>query len=83
VSNKSVFSKGILNGLKGVTLTGGQKFPNSTFGEIELWKKLQKKEKKNIISEIINNNIPTFKPKKTFFECIPSEFASRTMSRHH
>jgi hypothetical protein len=38
---------------------GGHSPPNSFKGVKQLWKYPQKKEKKNIISESINNNIPS------------------------
>jgi hypothetical protein len=41
---------------------GGQIAPISIVGPKEEWKKAQKKEKKNITSEVINNNIPYLNP---------------------
>jgi hypothetical protein len=49
-------------GLKGVIKKGGQLTPISNVGEILLWKKDQKNEEKNKISEEINKIIPIFKP---------------------
>jgi len=44
---------------------GGQQEPNSIAGARLLWKKAQKKEKKNIISETINKIIPIRRPRPT------------------
>jgi len=41
------------------TPSGGQVKPNSIEGARLLWKKAQKKEKKNITSETINRIIPS------------------------
>ena len=41
---------------------GGQTAPISIVGPKEEWKKAQKNEKKNITSDVINNNIPYLKP---------------------
>jgi len=78
-----VFNKGILMGLKEVTDRGGHIWPNSMVGEILLWKKAQKKDKKKNTSEVINKIIPVFKPFITMNECCPWLEASRWMSRHH
>jgi len=43
-----VFIKGTLKGLKATTPAGGQTQPSSILGERLLWKKAQKKEKKNM-----------------------------------
>jgi len=47
------------------------------------WKKAQKKEKKNITSETINNNIPIFKPFCTFCVCLPWKVDSIIISLNH
>jgi hypothetical protein len=57
-----VFSRGTLKGLKGVIPAGGQNKPISKFGDKLLWKKAQKKEKKNRTSDVINKIIPHFIP---------------------
>lgn len=57
-----MFNRGIEKGSKGRIPVGGQQAPISTEGVNLLWKKAQKKEKKNIISEIINKIIPHRKP---------------------
>jgi len=67
-SSKMVFNKGILIGLNEITDNGGQDWPNSTVGEILLWKKAQKKEAKNKISETMNKIMPVFNPFITKYE---------------
>lgn len=57
-----VFNKGTLIGLKLTTDTGGHVCPSSILGLKEKWKNLQKKEEKNIISDVMNKIIPNFKP---------------------
>jgi hypothetical protein len=57
-----VFNNGTSNAFKGVIPTGGHVEPISIAGPNELWKKAQKNEKKNITSDVINNNIPHFNP---------------------
>jgi len=53
-----VFNRGISKGLNGITPVGGHHIPTSRVGDKLLWKKAQKKEKKNKISEAINKIIP-------------------------
>jgi len=65
-SKIKVFSRGTLNGLNGEIPEGGQNKPISILGERLLWKKAQKKEKKNKTSEVINRIMPHFKPFTTF-----------------
>jgi len=60
-----VFSKGTWKGLNGKIPWGGQNLPISKVGESLLWKKAQKKEKKNSTSEVINKIIPQRKPFST------------------
>jgi len=79
---RMVFSKGILIGLKEVITVGGQFCPSSMVGEILLWKKAQKKETKNRISEVINRIIPVLRPFMTCLGCSPCSEASRWTSRH-
>ena len=78
-----VFSKGTANGLKGSMAIGGHIIPNSKVGARLLWKYAQKKEKKNITSETINNSIPQRIPFSTRELCQPCNLASRLISRHH
>jgi hypothetical protein len=66
--SRIVFNKGILIGLNGLIETGGQSWPNSTVGEILLWKKPQKKDAKKKISEVIKRIIPVFNPFITIVE---------------
>lgn len=78
-----VFNRGTLIGLNLLIETGGQDCPSSTLGLREKAKNLQKKDKKNIISEVINKIIPIFKPFKTSLKCSPCKFTSRLTSFHH
>jgi len=69
--SKMVLSRGILMGLKKITLWGGHACPNSGVGEILLWKKLQKNETKKKISEMMNKIIPVFSPFITKWVWLP------------
>jgi len=62
---------------------GGQIRPSSHEGERLLWKNAQKKEKKNITSEIIKRIIPQRNPFITWSVCKPWNVLSRETSRHH
>ncbi len=62
LNNKAVFNKGIEKGFKGLIPLGGHITPISTEGAKLLWKKAQKKDKKNNISETINKIKPNFNP---------------------
>jgi len=53
-----VLTKGKLHGSNVTIYLGGQTLPMSIAGAKLQCKKLQKKEKKNIISETMNNNTP-------------------------
>lgn len=77
-----VFNKGISQGEKmnGAMPTGGHCKPNSTVGDIDEWKKLQKKATKNITSEKINNNIETIKLLWIGKVWNPSKLLSRIIS---
>jgi hypothetical protein len=61
-SKITVFSKGRAQGSIGDIPAGGQTQPIPTEGLRLQWKKAQKKEKKNITSEVINSIIPSFMP---------------------
>jgi len=61
-SRRIVLSSGILIGLNGWIDMGGHICPNSTVGEILLWKKAQKKDTKKNTSEVMNRIIPVFRP---------------------
>lgn len=77
------FNKGISNGLKGITFSGGQIAPISMLGDKLLWKKAQKNEIKKNTSDKINNNIPNLRPFNTKTVWNPWKEASRETSRHH
>lgn len=77
-----VFKRGISNGLNGMTPIGGHNCPISTDGDSDEWKYAQKKDKKNITSEMMNKIIPIRRPRYTFFVCIPWKVDSRVTSRH-
>ena len=55
----------------------------STLGESLLWKKAQKKEKKNKTSEVIKKITPHRKPLTTILVWSPWKVPSREISRHH
>ena len=61
---------------------GGQFKPIDWFGERLLWKKVQKKKKKNITSLKINKIIPNWKPFSTVNEWWPRSKDSRLISRN-
>ena len=66
-----MFNKGTEKGLKGWIPAGGHWEPSSILGDNLLWKNAQKKDEKNIISEIINNTIPHRIPVSTILVCNP------------
>jgi hypothetical protein len=66
-----VFISGTFHGLNASTPKGGHEHPNSTLGERLLWKKAQKKEKKNITSDVIKSIIPQRRPLSTISVCKP------------
>ncbi len=78
----SVFNSGIAMGFRASIPSGGQLDPISVVGTSLLWKKAQKKEKKNNTSEVMNSIMPCFKPVCTFIVCSPWNEDSRIMSRH-
>jgi len=61
-SKITVFINGTPNGLKGKICVGGHSTPSSISGDLLIWIKVQKKDKKNMISEVIKRIIPIFKP---------------------
>lgn len=73
--------RGMPNGLMAWIPQLGQEFPNSMVGLNELWKNVQKNDKKNIISEIINKIKPNFNKFKTLKVWFPWNVLSRRMSR--
>jgi len=82
-SKIKVFKRGTWVALKGTIPVGGQKNPISRVGDSLLWKKAQKKEKKNSTSEVINRIMPQRKPLITWRVCRPWNVLSRVTSRHH
>lgn len=82
-SRTAVFSRGTPNGLIVVIPVGGQQHPSSGVGARLLWKNAQKKARKNITSEVINNTIPHRSPFETNEVWCPWNVLSRTTSRHH
>lgn len=81
-SSITVLSNGTPHGSNGSILVGGQIAPISIAGERLEWKNAQKKAKKNITSETINNIIPRRKPYCTVFVWYPLKVASRITSLH-
>lgn len=61
----AVFRSGTAKGFRGVIPVGGHVHPISGVGANLLWKKAQKKAKKNITSEVINKIIPHRSPLTT------------------
>jgi hypothetical protein len=78
-----VFIRGMFRGLNSLIPKGGQIAPSSGLGEILLWKKAQKNEKKNNTSEVMKKIIPNFIPSITLLGWAPSKVDSRKTSRHH
>lgn len=66
-----VFISGTFHGLNASTPKGGHEHPSSILGERLLWKKAQKKEKKNITSDVIKSIIPQRRPISTISVCKP------------
>lgn len=78
-----VFNKGTPKALNTLIPKGGQIEPSSILGDSLLLKKAQKKEKKNITSDKINNTIPHRIPVSTINVWSPWKVLSRVTSRHH
>ncbi len=72
VNKITVFSNGIAQALIVWIPIGGQTAPIQIAGDTLEWKKAQKKLKKNIISETINNKKPIRSPRCTAAVCLPS-----------
>jgi hypothetical protein len=66
-NNIIVFNNGNSKGFTACIPNGGHCAPNSTLGDIALWKNAQKIAKKKNTSEIINNPTPKFNPFCTAF----------------
>lgn len=81
-NNKKVLRRGTFQGSKVVINAGGQTPPIAGLGLKLEWKNAQKKAKKNITSDKMNNNIPIFKPFWTELVCWPSIVLSLITSRH-
>lgn len=71
-NNIIVFNNGNAHGSNEDIPTGGQLSPVWTQEFIIIWKKAQKKEKKNIISLTINKHIPSLIPFWTLIVWYPS-----------
>ena len=82
-SKITVLRRGIWKGFIAWIPRGGQMFPISIVGANLLWKNIQKKDTKNKISEIINNNIPARKPLITWVLWYPWRDLSLEISLHH
>jgi len=78
-----VFRRGMFIGSNGMIAAGGHLWPNSTLGEILLWKNAQKNDKKNSTSDVINKIIPACRPVSTRALWFPCVKVSRATSRHH
>jgi len=83
LNNIAVFNNGTPNGFKALIPFGGHITPISTEGDKLLWKKAQKNEKKNKISETINKIKPNFKPLTVARVWNPINVLSRTTSFNH
>ena len=78
-----MFKRGTANGFRAEIPVGGHTHPSSVVGAKLLWKKAQKKAKKNKTSDVINKIIPQRIPLETNDVWKPRNVASRIMSRHH
>ena len=78
-----VFRRGTWKGLNAIIPAGGHWRPISIDGAKLLWKKAQKNEKKNKISDVINKIIPHRRPLDTTRVWSPWWVPSRLISRHH
>ena len=78
-----VFKSGISIGLNGFIFFGGHDSPISISILVVRCENIQKNDKKNITSDIMNIIIPNFMLLITLFECVPWNDASRVISRHH
>jgi len=76
----AVFNNGTEKGFRGSIPIGGHITPISIAGDKLLWKKAQKKLKKNKTSETINKRNPIFRPATAAFVWKPWNVASLTTS---
>jgi hypothetical protein len=79
----AVFKRGILSGLNVIIPVGGHNLPTSILGARLMWKKAQKNDRKNMISDVMNKIIPSFRLFITTVGWYPWNVASRVTSRHH
>lgn len=79
----AVLNNGTENGFKGSIPLGGHIIPISTEGDKLLWKKAQKKDTKNRISDTINKTKPIFKPSTVALVWKPWKVDSLTTSLNH
>lgn len=79
----NVFNRGMWKGLMDVIPVGGHMLPTSKAGFNEEWKNVQKKERKNITSDVINKTIPIFNKFFTLNVCSPVNVDSRITSLIH
>lgn len=77
-----VLSKGPWNGLKAVSINGGQTLPTSSAGVKEEWKNVQKNAAKKQTSLRIKRSMPNFSPSTINGEYSPPT-DSDTTSYHH
>ena len=82
-SRTAVLRRGTWKGLRVSIPVGGQCPPSSGVGARLLWKKAQKKAKKNRTSEVMKRIIPQRRPRPTGRVWWPWKVASRDTSRHH
>jgi hypothetical protein len=66
-----VLRRGTERGLHAIMDLGGQSDPISMVGARDEWKKAQKNETKNRISDVINSSIPIFILLWMLFEWMP------------
>ena len=73
-NNNIVFNNGNSKGLTACIPNGGHCAPNSTLGDIALWKNAQNIAKKKKTSDIINKPTPKFNPFCTALVWLPNKF---------
>ena len=83
LSKTAVFKRGTPNGFNAWTPLGGHITPISIEGDKLLWKKAQKKEKKNKISDTMKRINPIFKPFTVATVWKPKNVLSLTTSFNH
>ena len=83
LNRTAVFKRGTPKGFKACTPLGGHITPISIEGDKLLWKKAQKKEKKNKTSDTINSIKPIFRPLTVATVWKPKNVLSLTTSFNH